>query len=79
MPNPFHNFPMSDLQNTSAEDFKRKVQESYKEAGPVQLNHAGKIAELAHFLVNNYKDDLRPGEHVVDTAIRIMERHIITR
>jgi hypothetical protein len=40
---------------------------------PLEIQNASKVAELAHFLVTTFRDEITPEEHCVDTAIRILK------
>jgi len=72
MPQPFEHLTMQSLQNMSANDMFKKLDHTVMT--PSEINNTMKIANLAHFLVNNYRDELSSGEHVVDTAIRLLNK-----
>ena len=72
MPQPFQNSLMSDLQNMSMDELIKAAQP--KPVTPTEINTASKIATLAHFLIHNYRDELSPEEHVIDTAIRLLKK-----
>lgn len=71
MPQPFENFTMDALSRFTKDDFFNAA----KKTGMSQneLMNTNKVAELAHFLVQNYKNELTSDEHVVDTAIRLLK------
>ncbi len=72
MPQPFEQFTMDQLKSFTTEDFfKAQINQVML---PKEIADAQKIASLAHFLVQNFRDELSPEEHVIDTAIRIMKR-----
>jgi hypothetical protein len=72
MPQPFQDLNMQDFQSMTLEEMKKHLM---KPAMPfIELNNASKIAELSHFLVRNYRDDLLPEEHVIDTAMRLLKK-----
>lgn len=72
MPQPFQDYEMQQLQNFQLEDFKKAMQP--KSAIPSEIQNTSKIASLAHFLVKNFRDELTSDEHVIDTAIRLLNR-----
>jgi hypothetical protein len=71
MPQPFQNLLMQQLQSFSKEDFMKQLQTPAMP--PNEVHVAQKIATLAHFLVQNFRDELSSEEHVIDTAIRLLQ------
>lgn len=64
MPQPFEQFNMPDLQNWDKQQFRQEAK---------KMNMSDKIGDLAHFLVQNFRNELSAEEHVVDTAIRLLQ------
>lgn len=69
MPQPFEQFPMELLQKSPLEFYRTEAK---------KINANEKIGDLAHFLVHNFKNELSPDEHVIDTAIRLLENNLTT-
>lgn len=70
MPQPFENFSMDALSKFTKDDFFKAAQKPGMP--PNEILNTIKVADLAHFLVHNYKSELTSSEHVVDTAIRLL-------
>jgi hypothetical protein len=72
MPQPFQDIMMEQLQAMSVAEMFTKLEKPGMT--PAEKDHATKIAELSHFLVQNYRDELSPNEHVIDAAIRLLRK-----
>lgn len=67
MPQPFHNIPMPTLEMFTPQQFK-------EECKKIDTNE--KIGELGHFLIHNFRDQLSPDKHVIDTAISLLQKFL---
>lgn len=64
MPQPFEQFPLETLQDWQPQKFREEAK---------KINANEKIGDLAHFLVQNFRDETSSEEHVIDTAIRLLK------
>lgn len=72
MPQPFSDQMMEDLQKLTMDQLKEAATKGLTNRSEIMVTE--KVAELAHFLVHNYRNELSPDEHVIDTAIRLLSK-----
>lgn len=66
MPQPFQDLDMQKFQNLSVEEMKKHL---FRPAmPPIEINNVSKIAELSHFLVQNFRSEISAEEHIIDIA-----------